>query len=202
MIMRLTIGIVFSAILFAVNAQPTIAETKVKKTLGTKLKAPQNQTETEWWKNAVFYQIYPRSFKDSKGTGTGDLRGIIDNLEYFKEIGVDAVWLSPIFTSPMVDFGYDISDFFGIDPLFGSIKDMDELFEKAKKIDLKIILDFVLNHSSDQCDWFKKSVKRDKRFEDFYVWHDGKKDQWGNLIFGPDGKPLRPNNWVSIILVI
>lgn len=131
---------VFSAICFAFNAQATTIKTNVEKTLGTKLNAPQTQTETEWWKNAAFYQIYPRSFKDSKGTGTGDLKGITENLGYFKELGVDALWLSPIFTSPMVDFGYDISDFFEVVPLFGTMKDLNKLFEKAKELNLKIIL--------------------------------------------------------------
>jgi len=116
----------------------------------------------DWWETAQFYQIYPRSFKDSDGDGIGDLNGITSQLEYLKDLGVTAAWLSPIFKSPMVDFGYDISDFFDIQPEYGTLDDFRNLIKKANELDLKIILDFVPNHSSDENDWFKKSVKKEK----------------------------------------
>lgn len=149
------------------------------------------KTENEWWENASLYQIYPRSFQDSDRDGVGDLKGITSKLEYLKEIGITATWLSPVFESPMKDFGYDISNFTRIDPIFGTLKDFDEMVAKAKRVGVKILLDFVPNHSSDQCEWFKKSVKREKGFEDFYVWHDGKFDE-----YNPNRK-LPPSNWVS-----
>lgn len=144
---------------------------------------------TEWWMNGVFYQIYPRSFKDSDGNGVGDLRGIIEKLPYLKDLHVTGVWLSPIFKSPMVDHGYDIEDFYRIDPLFGTNDDAIELFKKANEMGIKVILDFVPNHSSDKSEWFRKSINRDYGFEDFYVWADGKKL--------PNGKLAPPNNWVK-----
>ncbi|XP_031331455.1 maltase 1-like [Photinus pyralis] len=140
--------------------------------------------ELDWWQNAVFYQIYPRSFKDSDNDGTGDLRGVIQKLDHLVETGVTALWLSPIYPSPQVDFGYDISDFTGVDPLFGDMGDFMELTRKAKAKGLRIILDFVPNHSSDQHEWFKKSENSEPGFEDFYVWKDGE-----------PGTP--PNSWTS-----
>lgn len=159
-----------------------------------------SQAEPEWWENAVIYQIYPRSFKDSKGTGIGDIKGITENLDYLKELDIDAIWISPMFKSPMKDFGYDVSNFYHIDPLFGTMEDFEDLIKKGKENNLKIFVDFIPNHSSDQCEWFKKSVEKQDGFDDFYVWHDGKRDSDGNLIRGPDGKPLVPNNWVRIFL--
>ncbi|XP_055912516.1 maltase A2-like [Eupeodes corollae] len=146
----------------------------------------------DWWEDASFYHIYPRSFKDSNGDGYGDINGITEKLEYLKEIGVTATWLSPVFKSPMVDMGYDISDFYDIDPLFGTMADFDRLIKKAKKLGIKIILDFVPNHSSEECEWFKKSVNREDGFDDFYVWADGKDDPKN------PGKKLPPSNWESV----
>ena len=149
--------------------------------------------DKEWWKTASFYQIYPRSFKDSDGDGIGDLNGIREKLPYLKEIGIKAFWMSPIFKSPMADFGYDISDFYSIQPEYGSMADFENLVKKAKELELKVILDFVPNHSSDENDWFKKSVERVKGFENFYIWHPGK--------INPNNatdRPLPPNNWISI----
>ncbi|XP_037954377.1 maltase A2-like [Teleopsis dalmanni] len=146
--------------------------------------------EIDWWESAALYQIYPRSFQDSDGDGVGDLNGITERLEYLKEIGITATWLSPIFESPMSDFGYDISNFTRIDPIFGTLDDFDALIAKAKDIGVKIILDFVPNHSSDECEWFKKSIRRENGYEDFYVWHDGIADNAGNR--------LPPSNWVSV----
>ncbi|XP_055852258.1 maltase A3-like [Episyrphus balteatus] len=148
-----------------------------------------DETKSHWWQTASFYQIYPRSFKDSSGDGVGDLRGIAEKLPYLKEIGITATWLSPIFASPMADFGYDISNFYEIDPMFGTMEDFEALIKKANEVGVKIILDFVPNHSSDECEWFQKSVDRDPVFENFYVWHPGK-------IVNGTRKP--PTNWVSI----
>ena len=110
-----------------------------------------------WWRGAVIYQIYPRSFMDTNQDGIGDLAGIIEKLPYVKNLGVDAVWISPFFKSPMNDFGYDISDYRAIDPMFGTMDDFDQLMTNAKQLDLKIIIDQVLSHTSDQHDWFLQS---------------------------------------------
>lgn len=142
----------------------------------------------DWWQTGVFYQIYPRSFKDNNNDGIGDLQGIIEKLDHLKDAGVTAAWLSPIYPSPQVDAGYDISDFKGIDPDYGTLEDFDALIAKAKKLGLKVVMDFVPNHSSDQHDWFKKSENREPGYEDYYVWKDA----------ADDGGP--PNNWVSFYL--
>jgi alpha-glucosidase len=140
----------------------------------------------DWWRHGIFYQVYPRSFQDSDGDGVGDIRGIIRRVGCLKSLGVDAVWLSPIFPSPMADFGYDISDYTGIDPLFGTMDDFDALVETAHDNALKIILDLVPNHTSDQHPWFVESrASRDNPRRDWYIWRDGK----------PGGGP--PNNWLS-----
>ena len=112
-----------------------------------------------WWKSAVIYQIYPRSFCDSNGDGIGDLQGIISKLDYLKELGIDAIWLSPVYRSPQDDNGYDISDYQDIDPLFGTLEDMDQLIAEAKKRGIRIIMDLVLNHSSDEHPWFLEAKK-------------------------------------------
>ncbi|KAJ9576810.1 hypothetical protein L9F63_006584, partial [Diploptera punctata] len=145
----------------------------------------------DWWQTAVFYQIYPRSFKDSDGDGIGDLNGITEKLDYLKDLGIGAVWLSPIYRSPMADFGYDISDFMEIDPLFGNFIDFDNLQRKAKDLGIKIILDFVPNHSSNQHEWFLKSARREEPYTDFYIWADGKIDP-------VSGERLEPTNWLSV----
>lgn len=140
-----------------------------------------------WWKGAVIYQIYPRSFQDTNGDGIGDIRGIISRLDYIKSLGVDAVWVSPFFKSPMKDFGYDISDYRDIDPIFGNIDDFDELIAEAHQRNIKIIIDQVLSHTSDQHPWFLASREsRTNDYSDWYVWADPKED----------GTP--PNNWLSI----
>jgi alpha-glucosidase len=139
-----------------------------------------------WWQNAVFYQIYPRSFKDTNGDGVGDLRGITEKLDYLKWLGVDVLWLSPIFKSPMVDFGYDVADYTAIDPLFGSLEDFDHLLNEVHQRGLRLILDLVPNHTSDQHEWFLESrSSRDNPKRDWYMWADAK----------PDGSA--PNNLVS-----
>jgi len=139
-----------------------------------------------WWQHAVFYEVYPRSFADSNGDGIGDLNGITSKLDYLHDLGVDAIWITPCFPSPQVDFGYDVSDYENIDPMYGTLKDFDHLVAEAKKRNIRIILDFVVNHTSDQHKWFIDS-KSSKTAEhrDWYIWRDGK---------GP-GQP--PNNWLS-----
>lgn len=153
--------------------------------------APEGSNK-QWWETAQFYQIYPRSFKDSNGDGIGDLNGITSKLEYLKEIGITATWLSPIFTSPMADFGYDISDFEDIQPEYGTLQDFDAMMKKANELGIKIILDFVPNHSSDEHEWFVKSENRVKGYEDLYFWVDGKVDPQDPT------KRLPPTNWISV----
>ncbi|XP_075165790.1 maltase A4 [Haematobia irritans] len=142
-----------------------------------------------WWETASFYQIYPRSFKDSDGDGVGDLKGVTSKLAYLREINIAATWLSPFLKSPMADFGYDISNFTEVDPLFGTMEDFEELMNKSKEMGVRIILDFVPNHSSDECEWFIKSAANDPQYKDFYVWHPGK------IV---NGTKTVPNNWVSV----
>ena len=140
----------------------------------------------EWWKRGLIYQVYPRSFQDSDGDGVGDLDGARRRLGYLRDLGVDAVWISPIFVSPMADFGYDVADYCAVDPLFGTLEDFDALVEEAHRLGLKLILDFVPNHTSDQHPWFKESrSSRDNPRRDWYIWRDAK----------PDGSA--PNNWLS-----
>ncbi len=142
---------------------------------------------TPWWRGGIIYQIYPRSFQDSNGDGIGDLAGISQRLDYVASLGVDAVWISPFFKSPMNDFGYDVSDYRAIDPLFGDMADFEALLERAHALGLKVMIDLVLSHTSDQHPWFAESrAKRDNPRADWYVWADAK----------PDGTP--PNNWLSI----
>jgi alpha-glucosidase len=139
-----------------------------------------------WWQTGVIYQVYPRSFQDTNGDGIGDLRGINQRLPYFLELGVDAIWISPIFPSPMADFGYDIANYTDIDPTFGSLTDFDDLVASAHASGLKIILDLVPNHTSDQHPWFQESrTSRDNPKRDWYIWREPKQD----------GGP--PNNWLS-----
>ncbi len=141
----------------------------------------------DWWRGAAIYQIYPRSFDDSDGDGIGDLPGITAKLDYVASLGVDAVWLSPFFTSPMKDFGYDVADYCAVDPLFGTLADFDALLERAHALGLKLIIDQVYSHSSDQHAWFQESRSdRTNSKADWYVWADAK----------PDGSP--PNNWQSV----
>ena len=144
------------------------------------------QSDESWWRYGIFYQIYPRSFRDSNADGVGDIAGIIDRLPYLQELGVDAVWLSPIFPSPMADFGYDISDYTGIDPLFGTMADFDALISAVHENGLKLILDLVPNHTSDQHPWFLASRSaREDHMRDWYIWREP----------AADGGP--PNNWMS-----
>jgi len=149
-----------------------------------------SQKHRPWWENAVFYEIYPRSFQDSDGDGVGDLNGITQRLDYLEKLGVDAVWIAPMYPSPQVDFGYDISDYEAVDPQYGTLADFDRLVAQASKHHIRVILDMVLNHTSDRHPWFIEAAgSRDAARHDFYVWSDGKLDQAGTRV--------PPNNWVS-----
>ena len=144
-------------------------------------------SDSDWWKNAIIYEIYPRSFGDTNGDGVGDLNGITAHLDYLRDLGVDAIWISPFYPSPQVDFGYDISDYVAIDPAFGTVADFDKLVAEAGTRHIRVITDLVLNHTSDQHTWFRESRRsRTNPKADWYVWRDGK----------PDGQP--PTNWISI----
>ena len=147
--------------------------------------------DSVWWKHAVIYEIYPRSFQDSNGDGVGDLNGITERLDYLQALGVDAIWIAPMYPSPQVDFGYDISDYENVDPQYGTLKDFDRLVAEAKQRNIRVILDMVLNHTSDKDKWFIESASsRRNPKRDWYVWNDGKP--------GPNGTPLPPNNWESL----
>lgn len=145
------------------------------------------KADNDWWRGAAIYQIYPRSFQDSNNDGIGDLAGIIHRLNHVADLGVDAIWVSPFFRSPMLDFGYDVSDYRDVDPMFGTLGDFDALIQRAHELGLKVLIDLVLSHSSAEHPWFKESrSSRDNAKADWYVWADAK----------PDGSP--PNNWLSI----
>src|SRR5512141_2012992 len=140
-----------------------------------------------WWRDGIIYQIYPRSFADSNGDGIGDLDGITSRLDYLRDLGVDAIWLSPIYPSPDVDFGYDVSNHLDVAPKFGSLQSFDRLVKQAHTRSIRVILDLVLNHTSDQHPWFIESRKSvDNPYRDAYLWREPKLD----------GSP--PNNWLSI----
>jgi alpha-glucosidase len=144
-------------------------------------------TVPPWWRGAVIYEIYPRSFLDSNGDGVGDLPGILQRLDYVADLGVDAIWIAPFFRSPMADFGYDVADYRAVDPLFGTMADFDQLLARAHQLGLKVMIDQVLSHTSSEHEWFRESRQsRDNAKADWYVWADPK----------PDGTP--PNNWLSI----
>ena len=133
--------------------------------------------DADWWRGAVIYQIYPRSFLDSNGDGIGDLPGITRKLDYVASLGVDAIWLSPFFTSPMEDFGYDVSDYCDVDPIFGTLEDFDRLIDRAHGLGLKVMIDQVLSHCSDRHPWFQESRSdRNNDKADWFVWADPKPD--------------------------
>ena len=144
-----------------------------------------NKTDAEWWKEAVIYQIYPRSFMDSDGDGIGDLKGITSKLDYLKELGVDVLWLSPIYASPNDDMGYDISDYQKIMTEFGTMADFDEMISEIHKRGMKLIMDLVVNHTSDEHEWFRKALAGDEKYKNYYFFRKGK------------DKGVPPNNWTS-----
>ena len=148
-------------------------------------------TGSEWWRHAVIYEIYPRSFQDSDGDGVGDIKGITSRLDYLHDLGIDAIWITPMYPSPGIDYGYDISDYTAIDPLYGTMADFDNLVAEAKKRDIRVIMDYVINHTSDQNKWFLESrSSRDNPKRNWYVWRDGKGETATDK-----GQP--PNNWQS-----
>ncbi len=149
-------------------------------------------TATPWWKGAALYEIYPRSFQDSNGDGVGDLNGITQRLPYLRQLGINAIWIAPMYPSPQVDFGYDISNYEAVDPQYGTMADFDRMLAQAKAQHIRIILDMVLNHTSDQDPWFQESrSSRTDPKRDWYVWKDPKG-------YTADGKPIPPNNWESV----
>lgn len=148
----------------------------------------------EWHEHATIYQIYPRSFKDSNGDGIGDLNGITSKLDHLADIGVNTIWMSPIFQSPQKDFGYDVSDFYAIHHEYGNMADFEAFMAKSQQLGINVLLDFVPNHSSDEHEWFRKSVQRQTEYEDYYVWHNGTMDQMGQR------QP--PNNWVNCEMLL
>lgn len=143
--------------------------------------------ERKWFKEMAVYQIWPRSFCDGNNDGIGDLKGVLGKLDYIKSIGVDAIWFSPLYVSPQADYGYDIADYRNINPEYGTLEEFKEVLDRAHSMGLKVIMDLVINHTSDQHEWFKKSVKREEPYTDFYIWRKGK---------GKNGKKA-PNNWQS-----
>lgn len=144
----------------------------------------------DWWENGNFYQVYPRSFKDSNGDGVGDLKGVAQKMQYLKDIGMDGVWLSPIFASPMADFGYDISDYYKVHWEYGTNQDLFDLIQEAHRLGLRLILDFVPNHTSDEHEWFQRSIAGDPEYRDYYIWHDG-------VLNVTTGQRQPPSNWLS-----
>ncbi len=147
--------------------------------------------DRRWWKEAVVYQIYPRSFDDSDGDGVGDLPGITGRVDYLDALGVDVVWLCPVYESPQADNGYDISDYRSIDPEFGTMDDWEALLEALHARDMRLLMDLVVNHTSDEHEWFQRSRRREDGYEDYYYWHDGDEDEHGD--------PVPPNNWGSFM---
>jgi alpha-glucosidase len=190
--MHWTIKIASCAMALALGATTLPAGGQSAPPTPTTSQADSNATnEQNWWKNAVIYEIYPRSFQDSNGDGIGDLDGITERLDYLKGLGVDAIWLTPVYPSPQVDFGYDISDYENIDPQYGTLKDFDHLIAEADKRHIRIIMDMVMNHTSDKHKWFEESrSSRTNPYRDWYVWRDGKGETATDK-----GQP--PNNWQS-----
>ncbi|MCL2244421.1 MAG: alpha-glucosidase [Treponema sp.] len=146
-----------------------------------------------WWKDSIVYQIYPRSFQDSNGDGIGDIPGIISRLDEIKDLGAQIIWLSPVYKSPDADNGYDISDYYSINPKFGTMADMDRLFKEAAKRDIKIIMDLVINHTSDEHEWFQKSRDPSSPYRDYYIWRPGKNKR-------RQGRAKLPNNWTGFFM--
>jgi alpha-glucosidase len=168
--------------------------------------APSGASHEPWWKHAVLYEIYPRSFQDSNGDGIGDLNGITERLDYLESLGIDGIWIAPMYPSPQVDFGYDISDYEAVDPQYGTLDDFDRLVQEAKKRGIRIVLDMVLNHTSNKDAWFVESASsRTNAKADWYVWSDGISAtstgltdvQRSNVQSGPVGQVVPPNNWTS-----
>ena len=143
--------------------------------------------ERKWFRELSVYQIWPRSFRDGNGDGVGDLKGVLEKLDYIKSLGVDAIWFSPVYVSPQNDYGYDIADYYNINPEYGTMDDFKAILDGAHARGMKIIMDLVVNHTSNEHEWFKKSAAKDPKYKDYYIWRPGR---------GKDGKKF-PNNWMS-----
>jgi alpha-glucosidase len=198
-----------AALLLGVAARPSAGQSTPGQSARPKAKVEAKSVthpgERDWWQNAVIYEIYPRSFQDTNGDGIGDLKGIIERLDYLHDLGVDAIWLTPVYPSPQVDFGYDISDYRAIDPQYGAMADFDRLAAEAGKRHIRVIMDMVMNHTSDQHRWFLESRSSlTNPYRDWYVWRDGKNETAAspghagapNDRFSPLGLDP-PNNWQS-----
>jgi oligo-1,6-glucosidase len=153
--------------------------------MNTTVPTDEREPDRAWWKEAVVYQIYPRSFNDSDGDGVGDIPGIVEKVDYLDALGVDVVWLCPVYDSPNADNGYDIRDYRSIHPEFGTMDDWETLLEELHARDMRLIMDLVVNHTSDEHEWFRRSRRREGRYEDYYHWRDGSPDE-------------PPNNWTSV----
>ncbi len=145
--------------------------------------------ERAWWKEAVVYQIYPRSFNDSDGDGVGDLQGIIERLDYVADLGVDIIWLNPVYDSPQKDNGYDISDYQAIYDEFGTMADWEALLEEVHDRDMRLVMDLVVNHTSDQHEWFRKSRQRDPEYDDYYIWREAEQTRTASPRHRTTGSP-------------
>ncbi|WP_109489023.1 alpha-glucosidase [Occallatibacter savannae] len=185
-------AVIAAAILAFTATAPSTSIAAAQSTSTTIAQAIKDQpTGPEWWRHAVIYELYPRSFQDSNNDGVGDLKGITSRLDYLHDLGIDAIWITPMYPSPGIDYGYDISNYVAIDPLYGSMQDFDNLVAEAKKRDIRIIMDYVINHTSDKHEWFIESrSSRDNPKRNWYVWHDGK-----GQTATDKGQP--PNNWQS-----
>ncbi|XP_060865657.1 maltase A3-like [Metopolophium dirhodum] len=152
----------------------------------------------EWWSSTIFYQVYPRSFKDSNKDGIGDLKGITQKLDHFVDLGIETLWVGPFFKSPMDDMGYDVEDFYMIDPIFGTMSDLEELVFEMNKRNLKLVIDLIPNHSSYKCEWFEKSIKQEGKYKDYYIWHNASNQD--EVLSNSSVTPIPPNNWLSIFV--
>jgi alpha-glucosidase len=188
--------------LAALLTLPILAQTPAAPTPQQTAAAAQPSTDNTWWKHAVVYEIYPRSFKDSNGDGIGDLNGITSRLDYLQHLGVDAIWLAPIYPSPQVDFGYDISNYDAVDTQYGTLADFDHLLKNAQAHHIRIVMDMVMNHTSDKHPWFTESASsRTNPKADWYIWNDGKSTTDSHALNahkGPHGWVVPPNNWSSL----
>ncbi len=183
------------------QAQSDAAQAKQPKQAAQGKSTAVDAQDHPWWQHAVFYEIYPRSFADSNNDGIGDLPGITSKLDYLKQLGVDVIWITPCYPSPQVDFGYDVSDYEDIDPVYGSLSDFGKMQQDAQERSIRIIMDLVLNHTSDQHKWFIDSrSSRNSKHRDWYIWRDGKSGSGGAIaaLAGGSSKPQPPNNWIAL----
>jgi alpha-glucosidase len=197
----ITLAILAACTLWS-SATAAVSQAPQTTAAATRSSTNAHQNDGPWWKHALLYEIYPRSFQDSNSDGVGDLNGITQRLDYLKSLGVDAIWIAPMYPSPQVDFGYDISDYQAVDPQYGTLADMDHLIAEGKQRNIRVVLDMVLNHTSDKHQWFIDSASsRTNPKHDWYVWNDGVPANGPNVTayqkrFEHDGR-VPPNNWVS-----